>query len=147
MGGWCRVLWVCRRRSAEWVALLDAFPLLKHIITEYITPHREGDVQRGLLKALLAPSVDGSTRWPQLRRLTLACGDWTYRNGSIVLNHLPGVMRHRAQQGTKMAELCLVFKHKVCIAGIEDKDRLASEVVERAVWEGIVDNVRVKFVP
>ena len=32
-------------------------------------------------------------------------------------------------------------------AGIEEKDKLSSEVVERAVWEGIVDNVRVKFVP
>ena len=41
----------------------------------------------------------------------------------------------------------MIFKDDTWKAGIEEKDRLASEVVERAVWEGIVDNVRVKFVP
>ena len=133
-------------RSAEWVALLDAFPLLEHIVVEDIPLDGEHDVRPGLLKALLASSVDGKTRWPQLRRLTLGCGDWWYRNGAFVSDRLPRVLRHRAEQGAKVVELCLVFKYKVWTVGAEEMDRMALEVVERAVWKDIVGDVRVKFV-
>ena len=132
--------------AAEWVAFLDTFPLLEHIGIEDISYKRECDMRPGLLEALLAPSMDGRTRWPRLRRLTLTSGDWEYRNEALLADLLPRVLRHRAQQGAKVAEVCLIFKHKVWKGGIEDKVRLASEVVERAVWKDIVDVIRVKFV-
>ena len=40
----------------------------------------------------------------------------------------------------------MVFKYKVWTVGAEEMDRMALEVVERAVWKDIVGDVRVKFV-
>ena len=132
---------------AEWAALLDKFPLLEHVAIEETMFGKGLDARMGLLEALLAPDPVDGTRWPRLRRLTLICGDWENCDEDSLVNlQLTHALRHRAQQDAKVDELRLLLVHEDQNAGIEEKDRLISEFVERAAWKDIVNNVSVDFV-
>ena len=125
--------------KGEWVTLFDAFPLLEHIYVGHYIDRHLGDTRAGLFEALLEPTPGGGPRWPSLRRFTLAYGNCA----TFSIGALPQVLQARAEQGTKVDQLCLIFKCGTWTWELnwsEERDKLVSWLRD-ATWRIFVNDI------
>ena len=129
----------------EWMAFLDAFPLLAHVSIEP-TKIGEGyrDARTGLFKALFVSDAAGGARWPHLRRFTLACGDMVGSDEKFFHGRLPRFLTIRSEQGAKVSELHFLYKHEVLAP--EEGNAMVAWTIENTLWSRLVDHIRIDFV-